>query len=123
MGISKKNKGTGPYRQILTDIIHELHVPNLVPEALFIPNTNATDDANIHTIVPNPSSGSSQGELVVHRHDVFDDCIFRTIVDMIVYFFAQPFSHIFDSTIIGMIDFFCTTNVVLTHFRLDFVYF
>jgi hypothetical protein len=96
LGISKKTKGTGPYRQILTDIIHELHVPNLVPEALFIPNTNATDDANIHTIVPNPSSGSSQGELVVHRHDVFDDCIFRTIVGMIV--FAQSFSHIFDST-------------------------
>ena len=57
-------QGTGPYRQILTEITHELHVPHLIPEELFIPNANSlsTDikTINRHTIVPNPSSGSSK---------------------------------------------------------------
>ena len=34
-------QGTGPYRQVLTEMTEELHVPNLTELPLFIPNPNS----------------------------------------------------------------------------------
>ena len=56
-------QGTGPYRQVLTEMTEELHVPNLTRLPLFIPNPNSaltdTKATNRNTIVPNPSAGAT----------------------------------------------------------------
>ena len=56
-------QGTGPYRQVLTEMAEELHVPNLTELPLFLPNPNSqltdTKAMNRNTIVPNPSAGAT----------------------------------------------------------------
>ena len=54
-------EGTGPYRQILTDICEELQLPGLVSGSPLIKNPNRRLDAhapNRDTVLTNPSAGS-----------------------------------------------------------------
>jgi hypothetical protein len=54
-------EGTGPYRQVLTDMCEELQLPGLLSGSPLISNPNSRLDEHVphrHTVLTNPSAGS-----------------------------------------------------------------